>query len=68
MLNVPIRYIGGTCIIRMPSSIAWCGLNEKCPPPRLLYLNTWFPIGDTIGGVMEPLGGEALLEEVCPWE
>ena len=39
------------------------GLNENCPQ-RLMYLNTWSPVG---GNIWEGLGGVVLLEEVCHW-
>lgn len=42
-----------------------CGnLNENVPH-RLSCLNTWSPVGGTVGVV---LGGTALLEEECHWE
>ena len=39
------------------------GLNENSPH-RLIYLNTWSPVGRT---VLEGLESMALLEEVCHW-
>lgn len=38
------------------------GLSEKCPH-RLLYLNTWIPVGETVG---EGFEGTTLQNEVCP--
>jgi hypothetical protein len=37
----------------------YCGLNEN-GPDKLVYLNTWSPVGRT---VWEELGGMSLLEE-----
>jgi len=43
-----------------PPSLGHCGsLSENASPPTPVYLNTWIPI-------CEGLGGVAFLEEVCP--
>lgn len=33
-----------------------------------MYFYTWSLIDGTIGKVMEPLGDETLLEDICHWE
>lgn len=50
-----------------PSQIIPCGiLSGKCPL-RLRNLNTWFPVDNVVGEVLEPFGGRLLMEKVCPW-
>ena len=47
-------------VLLFVSMVVWM----RMAPQGLIHLNTWSPVGGTIG---EGLGGVALSEEVCHW-
>lgn len=49
-------------------SLYSCGVRERNEWHRLMYLNHYSLVFDTILGIPVPLGGGSLLEEVHHWE